>query len=332
MRSTAALVARRALQLGAVPVPVSLLAAGALAFGTAQHGEDAAGAQSPWLLLPAFVAAAVACLAALEAWPTFARGRPGQDLVLRALGPGLAGCGAATLGATVALALWLAPVAVLGAAVAPPAHAHRQLAPHDRPVLDAEQRRIRFGGGGAHASAVLLRPVALVPLGAPEPTTIHVAVDGQRVTAEPLAVAGTRQLLRIPLDRAVDELRIESTGGSLTLLFLEDSVELVLADERSRIANALLACAPWLFAAAAALAFGALLAPFVALPVNAVAVLAALVLQSLGRLGPIEEGVLALLRGRWLVSEPWLWRRELTTAATAALALLVAHCLRRRLR
>jgi hypothetical protein len=266
-----------------------------------------------WAHLPAFVAAIACSLVVLEFWPTFAARQPGAGWVER-LEPGpLRGAGQATLGALLAtlgwLALWGLALPFLCAGTPAPL-AHRPLAPLDLgqepPLLDAPQRpRLRFAGGPQVPVAALhLRPLALLPRGEPMPTRLEVLGDGEPLTAAPVAIAFTKQLVKVPIAaRTVAMVELVQVGGSLPLLFEPGSVLVVEAAPRNLLANALLALLPWLTAAFVALAAANLAAPVASLPVNRTVVVAALVLQSLGDLGPVNRAMAAFLRGRWLPAE-----------------------------
>jgi hypothetical protein len=261
----------------------------------------AGAAWAAWLHLPAMVAALICCAAAIECWPTFAQRRPGADWLLRLLPPPLFGCGAAMLGALCALALLLLPLGTLAGALAPPPHAQRTLPAGRAPIVRAPGNEVTFAAGGCTAIGLELRPIALLPTGPLEPTRLQMFADDRPLLDAPVAISGTRQLVRLPLAAVrIDTLRVRSVGGSLPLLFPAGAVVLIEAEPRSGLGNGALAAGCYLLAAAATLAVGALAAPFVALPVAWTLLLAALLLQTLGGLGPVSDAVDALLRGHWL--------------------------------
>jgi hypothetical protein len=325
---TTRVVCRRCLAVAAAP---TLVATAIAAIGVAL--ADAGGAVlAPWLHLPAFVAAGACCTAAVECWPTFAQRRPGADWLLRILPPPLFGCAAAAAGALLALGTLLALPFALAAIAAPVPHTHHALDADGVPLLRAGDGTLTFAAGGRAARELLLRPVALLPAGAPEATGLLAFADDQPLAAEPWTVAGSHELVRMPFaPRTVTQLRLQRAGGNIPLVFPSGSVVLVEAAPRSRLANCALALATYLLPAAVALALAALAAPATALPVNLLLVLAALLLQTLGNIGPTGDAIAALLRGRWLPAEPLL-AASVPSLGTGALAMILAMLWRGRLR
>jgi hypothetical protein len=322
----------RCLRQAAVPWLLAVVAAALAAVTTHGFGPDAPAARAPFLHLPAFVGAAACGFTALECWPAFAQKQPGADWILRLRPDPWYGCGNALLGALAAFALLLLPIGLTAAALAPAPRAHRVLQPTGSPLLDAGHDAVTFAVDGGPFAELQLRPIAFLPPAAPEPAALSVSADGAPLVAAPLPIAGTRELLPIVFaPRAIRELTVRRTAGNLPLLFVGDAAVLIEAAPRSRLGNGLAAAGCWLLPLAVALAFATLAAPAVALPVNGMLLIAALLLQSLGRIGPAADALAAVLRGRWLFSEP-VFRRCLPSLGTGVLAMIAAMILRRRLR
>lgn len=297
--------ARHCLLRAALPTLVAALVAGV---GAATRGEapgGGAGALSPWLQLAPFAAAVACCLGAIEYWPTLARGRPGADFVVRCTARPLHGAGTAAAGALLALLSLLLPLALAASCLLPAPHAHRTLTATGRPLLGNVDNEIAFAAGGIVADEVRLRAVALLPHQAPLPTELQVLADGVPLLTEPIAVAASHQLVRVPLGgRAITTLTVRRTAGNLPLLFERDGVVVVESAARSRLCSALLAFALYLVPAAVALAWTMLLGPLVALPVALAVATAALALLVLAELSPAAAGVALAARGQWLPAEP----------------------------
>jgi hypothetical protein len=322
----------RCLRQAAVPWLLAAALAAVAAAATQGFGDDAPAARAPWLHLPAFVGACACGWTALESWPAFARQQPGADWVLRLRSDPWYGCGNALLGALAAFALLLLPIGLAAAALAPAPRVHRALQATGTPLLDAEHDTVTFAVDGGPFAGLQLRPFAFLPPAAPEPAALAVSADGAPLVAAPVPVAGTRELLEIAFaPRAIRALTVRRTAGNLPLLFVGDAAVLIEAAPRSRLGNGLFAAGCWLLPLAVALALATLAAPAVALPVNGMLLVAALLLQTLGRLGPAADALAAALRGRWLPTDP-VFRGCLPSLGTGVLAMIAAMPLRRRLR
>jgi len=321
--------ARHCLLRAALPTLVAVLVAGIGAALRSEAAAGGAGALSPWLQIAPFVAAVACCLAAIEYWPTLARGRPGADFVVRCTARPLHGAGTAAAGALLALLLLLLLLAAGAACLLPAPHAHRALTATGRPLLDSGDRELAFAAGGVVGDEVRLRAVALLPQQSPLPTELQVLADGQPLLAEPVEVAASHQLVRVPLGgRAVDTLTVRRTAGNLPLLFERDGVVVVESAVRSRLCSALLAFALYLVPAAVALAWTMLLGPLVALPVALAVTTAALALLVLADLSPAGTGVALAARGQWLPNEP-VFRACVPSLGTGLAAMIGAMWLRR---
>jgi len=330
--STVRVVFGHCLRLAVIPAGLAALVGAVAVAGTTTFGEPTAAAQAPWLHLPAFVAALCCCAAAVACWPTFSQRRPGVDWVLRLERGPLHGCGAASAGALLALLLLLLAAAGAAAVAAPVPYAHRPLAAIGEARLDGATDRVTFDGQDRVGRELWLRPVAYLPRATPEPVQLQLFADGTALLAEPLVVLSSQQPLRVRLPaQPVRQYELRRLAGNLPLLLPEGSVVLVEAAPRSRLLNGMVAAVCYLLPAGVALVLAALAAPAVALPLNLVLVFAALLLQTLGNLGPAAAGIAALLGGRWLPAEP-LFQWSLPSLGTGITAMILAMALRRRLR
>ncbi|MGE3175409.1 MAG: hypothetical protein AB7O97_22480 [Planctomycetota bacterium] len=319
-RGTAAVCARRCLRVAAAPTLLAATGCGIGAWAT--------GTLVPWLHVSAFVPALLCCAAAVEFWPTFARGRAGADLVRSVTRRPLHGALAAGGGALLALALLLLGLAAGWSLLAPAPRAHRALAAEGRPLLDDTGGEVAFAVGGAPLGELQLRPIALLPHGDLEPTRVQVLADGAPLLAAPAEFRGSRQLLRVPLDgRRLDRLVLRRVSGTVPLLFADDAAVAVDQAPRARLLASALAFAPWLLPAALALALALLLGPFVGAPVALVTVGAALLLQTLGDLGPAAAALSLFARGHWLPAEP-VFRDGLPSLGTAVVVMISAMLVR----
>ena len=186
-------------------------------------------------------------------------------------------------------------------------------------------------GPGTRCKELRLRPIAVAALrGAGQPTGIQVVAD-EPLLAEPLTFAGGLQLARIPIDdRVVTELVVQRQNGDLPLVFPPGSVELVESQRRSSLANAGLALGSYLVPAAVALALATLAAPFAALPTNLALVFAALLVQTLGKLGPTGVAMAQLGRGRWLPDDLF-FQQCISSLGTGLVVMILAILVRWRI-
>jgi hypothetical protein len=314
---TLRLVFGRCLRRAAAPSAAAAIAGSAL--------QAATGTSAPWLHAAAFVVAAACCLCTVELWPLFARGRPGTDLVVRAVPGSLHGSGAAVAGALLALLALLVPTALLLALGLPEPRSHRAAAAGA--VLDDARPELRVELGGVPCREVLLRPVALMPAAAPVATTLQVFADGEPVGSA-IEITATQQLVRVPMaGRSIATLSLRRVAGNLALLFPRDGIVAVDAAAKSRALGSVLAFALWILPAGVALALALLLAPLAALPTSLLVAAAALVLQTLGDLGPAAAALTHAARGRWLLDES-VFRDCLPSLGTGLAAMIAAMFVR----
>jgi hypothetical protein len=270
-----------------------------------QSDEVAAG---PWLHVPLFLLVAALCASTLEAWPAFARARPGAAWLLRYRRGPLRGCGAAALGAAAALATGCALLGLCALAwpgLPSPRAFLRLQGPPGLAVLDRDQRQVAFAGPGEPCEELLLRPIAVLPPGRDAVATeLEICIDGQPLGDKPVLIAGDRQLVSVPLHgRALQRVELVAKSGNVLLALPPDAVVAVASAPRSRAANAMLAGLSYLAPGGLALCFALAGAPVLALPVNLALVLGTLLLATLGGLLPTGRALTALLRGRWLPAE-----------------------------
>lgn len=319
---------RRAVGPTAAAAIASLLATGLQRPGDLGTSH---GANSLWLQTPPFVAAVACTLAAIEYWPTFARQRPGADLVRRSAGAPLFGCGTAVLGSLCALALLLLPLAAITALQVPVPRAHHALTAAGRPLLDEHTDALQFAVGGIDCAEIRLRPVALLPSADPVPTTVAVVADGVALLTAPVEFAATRQLVRVPADRSIGELTLRRTAGTLPLLFDVGACLAVERSTRDRFAGSACALGLYLLPAFAALALALLLAPWIGLPVTLVAVATTLAILTFTDLGTAATGIALAARGHWVPAEHLL-SASFPSLAAGLLAMIAAMLVRARIR
>ncbi len=265
----------------------------------------AAAAATPWLTLPLFVAAVGCCLVAARTWPTFVRGQEGADAVRRiARGP-LGGRGAVAVGAltaqlTLSLPLALALAGWFGAP--PEAQRHVEAEGPATPIVDGVGAQLLFVvRPSLRAQSVWLRPRASLPQG-PDPTQLSLTSGGVELTDAPISFEESRELVKVPFaPRELAALQVTQTAGHVPLLFGPGSVVVVGAAPLPRWGNAALLT---LYAAATSvgtLILAAALGLGAGWSTVAAAVVAAQFVQWIGGIGPVDEALLDVLRGRWLL-------------------------------
>lgn len=317
-------------------VAAVLLAAGSattLRADAADAGPLDAAATS-WLQLPWTLALFFVGATAIECWPLFATHRPGAALVQRLERGPLAGCGAATLGALAAAAVWLTGLGLLLPALlggVPPAAAFRELSPLAGRTLDEHRAELLFSGPGDHGAELWLRPLAMLPMATPESTVLQVLVDGNPVHREPIRIDNTGQLVRVPVDQPMSHVTIRRTDGNLPLLFPPGSVQVRGAATWPGWCNALFAAWSLLLGLGLAMAVVNMTAPGAGLGVQLLLFASALVLPAVAGFGPASLSTVAALRGRWLPAEP-LFVPIVSFLAAAGAAMIVAMLLRRGVR
>ncbi|MFY9342867.1 MAG: hypothetical protein WAT39_10280, partial [Planctomycetota bacterium] len=264
-RSAAGLCFRHCLRVAALPVLVAATAAvlGERWFRPQLGGEQAPAAASPWLLLPLAVGAVACTVAALLFWPGFCRGRPGRDQVDRVQRGALAGCAAATAGALLAQWLLLTPVAlVLVPCFGAPgeANAHVAVPAAAEPLLGPGRPRLALAApAGSPFRELWLCPLAALPVGPLQPTTIEVFADGVSLGLVPHGFRETREAARLAFaPRPFAQLELVVRGGTVPLAFPPSTLVLIAAEAHGRLANAMVLALLALLPSFVALALGAL--------------------------------------------------------------------------
>lgn len=292
-----------------------------LAIAVLWIGFAATGLATPWLHLAAFLPTTVAGLAAIAFWPVFATDRSLGELVRRLTRRPLHGMPTAALGAILAAACCLAVVAFAASPMVPLPRAHHRLAPPDRPLLDDDRTELTFLLP-PDSRELQLRPIALLPNASPEATRLVVLVDGI-ACSDPVTIYGDRQLVRIPLSSgSARTVSLRRTAGNLPLWFDERSVVAIDGSPIDRTLACALAMAVYLLPLFVTLSIAMATARFVRLPMALVGAAIAMLLQSLGQLGPATDAIGLCARGRWLPTEPIFWR--CVTSLGAGVAAMIA--------
>lgn len=338
-RGAAALTFRRCLRVAALPTGLATLAAlGLQRLVPVELGhQDAPGAGTPWLNAPLFVAAVACAAAAVQFWPLFARERPGADWLRRGQRGAFGGTTAALAGALLAQLVLTVPLTTLLArALGAPVAARAQVAtrPPDVPLLLRTQPELVLPlPHRCDAAELLLRPQAGPPAGAPTPTRVRIAAaDDTEVAPIEVTFAATRQLARVPFAApGLAAVRLTWLDGNVPLLFDADSVVCVERAPRSTLANGLAVALAGLVPTFVALALACLCGAIATLPTTLATAIAAVFVGTIGGLGPLGEGVTALLRGRWFPLDECATRSALPGAVGVA-ALALALLARRRAR
>ena len=303
--------------------PAALAGAGVVAAG---HATD--GSVDPWLQVAAFLPVAASCICAVSLWPLFAADANGRELVRRATKGPLHGMPSAVLAALTAAALGLLAIAAVAATMVPAPRAHVALLATERPILDDASTSLMFATG-RECDELRLRPAALLPNGTPTPTRVEILVDGERATPEPIAFYGHRQLAIVPLGgRRAERIEVRRIDGNVPLLFDREAAVAVECGEASALAGSALAMSFCLLPAFVALCIAMLTGPFVSTPVQWVATLAAVVVQTAGRAGPADAALTLLARGHWIPGEG-LAGQALTSIAVGVAAVFLAALLQR---
>ena len=302
------LTARLCLRVATIPTTLAAAVAllgEALDTPVVADAGPVAAAATPWLTLPLFVAAITCCLCAAQNWPTFALRRDGADTVRRIERGPLGGRGAVVLGAATAqLALSLPLAVLLAACFDAPAYArrHREASGPAAPILDRTGASLTFSLAPAmRTEGIWLRPRASLPTG-PGATALRLTSDGAPLTTAPIAFDESLELIQVAIaPRQLERFTLTQTAGSVPLLFGDGSVVAVGPADLPRWANASLLALLGAAASAGVLALAALLGRGAGWPTVASAIVALQFVLWIGGVGPIDDALLAVLRGRWLL-------------------------------
>lgn len=285
----------------------------------------------PWLHAAAFLPVAASCLAATAFWPLFAADGDAREWVRRATRRPLHGMHHAALGSLCASALCLLALAIAASPFVPSPRAHRSAQAIGRPILDDTNAQLTFDVG-AECAELRLRPIAMLPKGELAPARVEVAVDGQRITEEPIAFDGTRQLAIVPLDgRMAQRIELRRVSGTIPLLFDPAAAVVVSPDANSALLGCAMSLLLMLVPACVALALAMATGTMAALPVQQALVLTALVVQTAGQAGPADAALTLCARGHWLPTEgmlPSIRASLLVAAGFVAMAMLTKKAVR----
>ncbi|MBL9076822.1 MAG: hypothetical protein JNL08_04915 [Planctomycetes bacterium] len=325
----------RCLRAAALPTLLAALAGLWLphALATPLPGlPSAAGAASPWLQLPLFVAAALCAARAAGFWPLFALRRPGRDVVARLQRGPWRGAGAAIVGALLAQLVLTLPLLTFGARLhgAPATAArHDELAPPPQPALTAATPRLAFTPPARPLASVWLCPLAAPPVGAFVPTRVQLRLDGAVLPGAVATFGQSFEAVELPLPAVtVQRLELEYVDGSVPLLFPRGAVRVVAAGSEPQAWNGAAAAVLLLLPTFAALAFAYLAGAVAALPTVWTVAAVLLFVQTVGGIGPAGDVVLALLRGRWVWPSGTFWH-GVPSLAAGSVAMIGGMLLRR---
>ena len=296
---------------------------------------DAPGAMTPWLTLPLFVAALTCACSAAIFWPTFADRRPGADWLQRLQRGRLHGCGAVALAVLCVQGLLSLPLVTLlapGLGAPTTARAQLELEPPFAPMLDQQQRRLRFQAPGIACTELLLRPLASLPAGPMRRSKLAVFADGMPLTTAEVAFAQTGQLVRVAFAATTfQRLDLELLEGTVPLFFPRGAVTVVAAAPRSGLWNGLCMTLLALVPTFVALAVGCLCGAKAAIPTVLTVIVSLLFLQTIGGLGPMSDALLLVMRGHWLPTAS-VFPACIPSLVVGSLAMILAMLLRSRLR
>jgi len=289
---------------GSVALTVALLAHALSA--PEIEGGPAAAAATPWLTLPLATIAVSCCLTAARIWPLFARRQPGADAIRRLergpfggraamiVGALLAQC-AVSLPLTIALAAWLG---------APSAARHHYVGtgPADA-FLRSVGDHATFELGGEHeVTTLLLRPRAALPT-SDQATEVAITNDnGEPLATTPVAFADSGALLRVAIaPQTLSRVRLTKKAGHVPLWFHAGSVVAVSPATLPTWGNSMLAALLATWSSLVTLILAALIGAGSGWATLATTICCAQFVQWIGGVGPIDDALLHLMRGQWLL-------------------------------
>jgi hypothetical protein len=175
----------------------------------------------------------------------------------------------------------------------------------------------------------VLRPLAGMPDGPLLASRVAASVDG-----EPVATAAEfrepHQVAHLPLPPARrHELTLRLDSGNVPLLFPPGAVEVVGAATHALATNGLLLLPLALLPGWLALALASLVGTAAALPTQTALVGVVLFVTTVGGLGPYDDAVRDLLRGRWLATAG-VFPASASSLGLGGLAMILAMLVRRR--
>lgn len=289
-----------------------------------------ADSPSPWLDLGVLAVPWAAVATAVTLWPAFATDGSARDLVCRAGGGPLRGLRAAVLAGVAAAATGLLLLWIAVSPLVPAPRAHTGLVANGRPGLDAEHPTLEFALGSA-CDEVRFRPIVLMSQDELQATRVAFEVDGEPVADGEVEFTGDRQLVRLPMHgRSAARVTLRRISGTLRLWFDEGAAIAIAAAPSSRVGACALAALVTSLPALVTLALLAALAPFLRTASALVVATCALLVQTLGRVGPAEAALAACTRGRRLLDEALFWPclASLALGLLAMIAVMATHAQR----
>ncbi|MBL8724490.1 MAG: hypothetical protein JNK49_10615 [Planctomycetes bacterium] len=309
-----------------------LALAGAQVVAPATSSAEAArGALAPWLATPLLVLAAANAAALLRTWPWFGTDAPGAELAARWVGGRARGhfgaCAAALvlqvlLGSLllVGLGRWFGAPATAVAEHWPVASGPSTLLP-ERPRLTANLPN------GTLASAVVLRPIALLPRGPFQPSAVQVLGDGEAL-GEPVYFTQSGEFATVHFPpRPLQQLELQLRSGTVPLVLPPGAVAVREATAHSGLANAAWAAALAALPLAVAVGLAYLAGARTGLAVVRLVAFGVLFVTTVGGIGTFSTAVHDVLAGRWLGTPAAFWA-ALPSLAVGATAMIGGMLLR----
>ena len=271
--------------------------------------EASTAAASPWLTLPLMVAAFACSLTAAATWPLFALQQPGADTIRRLQTGLLAGRGKIAVGALLAqLSLTIPITIVLCFWFDAPGQSRRHYQAQftgksdATPGLNGKGEHLTFAlTDSAVVESLWLRPRASLPTG-PGATEVSITTGDRQLASTPVLFSESGALLRVAIEpQLLDELTITQTAGNVPLFFLPGSVTAIGPADLPTWLNCLLAALLAASTTAVTLLLAALLGLGASFATLATAICCAQFVQWIGGIGPMDDALLAVLRGQWLL-------------------------------
>lgn len=291
----------------------SMALAVAVIAGTASRsnliGESPAAAATPWLTLPLLVAAFACSLTATSLWPLFALQQPGADTIRRLERGRFGGRAAVALGALLAQLMLSIPITlVMGFWLDAPrsARSHHevqlQASSEQAPVLNGAGDSLAFEiAGGPTIRALWLRPRAGLPNGT-GPTHWTITHAGELLAATRVTFSESGIVMRVSIEpQPLTEFTLTQTSGDVPLYFGNQSITAIGSAERSTWWNCIIAACIATCSSAITLLIAAFVGVGASWPTLATTVCCAQFVQWIGGIGPVDEAMLNLLRGQWLL-------------------------------
>ncbi len=306
-RGPAGLSFRQCSRTSVGPAAIALIIA-IIANATAQpelvEGSPAAAA-SPWLTLPLLAIAITSCLTAARTWPTFALRQPGADTVRRLERGPLGGRGAVIFGALGSqLFLSVPTILLMSMWLGAPEYArhHFQAIGPAEPILEGIGGSVTFELPNApKIQSIWLRPRAALPI-APGATELKITTSDKQIANTPIAISESGALLRVQIaEQRLSRFTLTQTAGGVPLYFAENTVIAVGPANLPTWCNALFAALIAALTSAITLTIAALVGLGAGWATLATTICCAQFVQWIGGSGPIDEALIYLMRGQWLL-------------------------------